>query len=218
MVSVIWRKNLLIQWKKKDKNKDIAKYSRSGRLLKSKFEWDYSLNRALAFNVETELRILAILEAQRDENCRTHLVKVTFYDSYSYEFLDELDISTTVDGDIETNRLSVHMDRDILNIVVYKGNQYTIFSYRLKEKIETDENAPNKLKVVKKIRERDVHNRRSVSYAESDSENSEGGNVRRRQRERNRRERTQGRRRRRRRAQGESSETEVEQDSDEWVP
>ncbi|XP_047499032.1 DDB1- and CUL4-associated factor 17-like isoform X1 [Penaeus chinensis] len=198
--------------------KDVAKYSRSGRLLKSKFEWDYSLNRALAFNVETELRILAILEAQRDENCRTHLVKVTFYDSYSYEFLDELDVSATVDGDIETNRLSVHMDRDILNIVVYKGNQYTIFSYRLKEKMQTEESAPDKLKVVKKVRERGICNRRSVSYAERDTENSESGNVRRRPRERSRRERTQGRKRRRRRAQEESSENEAEQDSDEWVP
>lgn len=51
-------------------DKDVAKYSRSGRLLKSKFEWDYSLNRALAFNVETELRVLAILEAQRDVSWR----------------------------------------------------------------------------------------------------------------------------------------------------
>lgn len=56
-------------------NKDIAKYSRSGRLLKSKFEWDYSLNRALAFNVETELRILAILEAQRDVSWKIVIIQ-----------------------------------------------------------------------------------------------------------------------------------------------
>ncbi|XP_042889258.1 DDB1- and CUL4-associated factor 17-like [Penaeus japonicus] len=206
---------------KKAKDKDVAKYSRSGRLLKSKFEWDYSLNRALAFNVETELRVLAILEAQRDENCRTHLVKVTFYDSYTYELLDELDISTTVDGDIETNRLSVHMDRDILNIVVYKGTQYTILSYRLKEKEDTDESAADKPKGAKRIGERDFNNRRSVSYGESDSDHNESGNVRRRPRERNRRERTQRRRRRRRQrrqAHGESSENESEDESDEWVP
>lgn len=46
--------------------KGAARYSRSGRLLKPMYEWDESLNRAVAFNVETDTRVLVILEAKRD--------------------------------------------------------------------------------------------------------------------------------------------------------
>lgn len=46
-------------------NEEI-RYSRSGRRTKPTFILDDSLNRALSFNVETDMRVLVILEAWRD--------------------------------------------------------------------------------------------------------------------------------------------------------
>ncbi|KAK8405459.1 hypothetical protein O3P69_001793 [Scylla paramamosain] len=52
--------------RKSSERGDGTRYSRSGRLTKPKFKLDDSLNRALSFNVETDMRVLVILEARRD--------------------------------------------------------------------------------------------------------------------------------------------------------
>ncbi|KAK3872411.1 hypothetical protein Pcinc_022511 [Petrolisthes cinctipes] len=111
-----------------------AQYSRSGRRLMTKFKWDDSLNTALSFNVEADLRLLVIMEARRDleQNC-TRLLRVLFYDSHTYQRLHIEPVDVWVDGDIETNRLSVSIDRDILNVVSHMGTVHTILSFRLQE-------------------------------------------------------------------------------------
>lgn len=56
-----------------------------------------------------------------------------FYDSHTYRRLHVEPVDVWVDGDIETNRLSVSIDRDILNVVSHMGTVHTILSFRLKE-------------------------------------------------------------------------------------
>ncbi|KAK7067286.1 hypothetical protein SK128_001766 [Halocaridina rubra] len=68
----------------------------------------------------------------REHNC-TYLVKATFYDSLTFDYLYEMKIDKRIEGDIETHRLSINIDRDILNIVSQKGVSSIILSYRLKE-------------------------------------------------------------------------------------
>ncbi|XP_042228911.1 DDB1- and CUL4-associated factor 17-like isoform X2 [Homarus americanus] len=195
------------------KNEEPAKYSRSGRLLKTKFELDNSLNRAISFNIDADLRVLVILEAWRDieHNC-TKLLKVVFYDSLSYDLLHEMDICVKVDGDIETNRLSIHLDRDILNIVSNKGSQHTVLVYRLKEVIEEEENEMKRKMLT-----------RLCNSISSDS-NMERFHLRRRAFRRSGNtaverptHRRQNKRRRARTAGSDESSNESD-DDDEWVP
>ncbi|XP_069955302.1 DDB1- and CUL4-associated factor 17 isoform X2 [Cherax quadricarinatus] len=199
-----------------------AKYSRSGRLIKSKFELDDSLNRAIAFNVETDLRVLVVLEARRDveHNC-TKLLKVTFYDSLSYDLLHEMDLSVRVEGDIETNTFSVTMDRDILNIVSHKGSQHTVLVYRLKEVMGKEENETKRVKLKRKSRSN------VGRYKEEESALGSGmQNESQRQAVRSVRSTATGRPRERRgnaikrtfTTNNSSSDSDQEEDSDEWVP
>nr|XP_045594718.1 DDB1- and CUL4-associated factor 17-like [Procambarus clarkii] len=206
------------------KTVEAAKYSRSGRLIKTKFELDDSLNRAIVFNVETDLRVLIILEARRDDehNC-TKLLKVTFYDSLSYDLLHEMNLSVKVDGDIETNRLSISMDRDILNIVSHKGSQHTILVYRLKEMMEDDTDVRRM-----KSKRRACDNAGS-SYREDESESGDGPQneipkkvIRKSLRtavvERRTERRGTNKRRGKRTATNNTSNESDHTDSDEWVP
>ncbi|XP_069156253.1 uncharacterized protein [Procambarus clarkii] len=206
------------------KTVEAAKYSRSGRLIKTKFELDDSLNRAIVFNVETDLRVLIILEARRDDehNC-TKLLKVTFYDSLSYDLLHEMNLSVKVDGDIETNRLSISMDRDILNIVSHKGSQHTILVYRLKEMMEDDTDVRRM-----KSKRRACDNAGS-SYREDESESGDGPQneipkkvIRKSLRtavvERRTERRGTNKRRGKRTTTNNTSNESDHTDSDEWVP
>ncbi|XP_071536269.1 uncharacterized protein [Panulirus ornatus] len=211
-------------------NKTVeSRYSRSGRLIKSTFELDDSLNTALAFNVETDLRVLVIVEARRDveHNC-TKLQKITFFDSLSYDLLHEMDIFVKVDGDIETNRLSVNMDRDILNIVSRKGSQQTILSFRLKEVMEEEESQTEKVMLRKKICNNISNLRKNglMNSVERDEEGMENVNVRQRRALRRNssvtaveRHSVERKKRRRLRRNNEfSDESDDESGSDEWIP
>ncbi|XP_076064928.1 DDB1- and CUL4-associated factor 17-like [Oratosquilla oratoria] len=117
-------------------------FSRSGRRIKGKYTWDDSYNRALAFQLETDLDILVILEAKRDieRNC-TLLERVTLFDSFNYEVVGEVLIEEYVDGDIETNKFNVGMDLDILNIISKKNNTNTFMSFRLIEAFDSDDDS-----------------------------------------------------------------------------
>ncbi|MPC56131.1 hypothetical protein E2C01_050084 [Portunus trituberculatus] len=80
-----------------------------------------------------------VASSLNDKFNATMLEKLVFYDSFSYELLHQMDINMLVEGDIETNRLSVSIDRDVLNIVSHKGTQHTVLSFRLKECFSKDE-------------------------------------------------------------------------------
>lgn len=117
-----------------------AVYSRSGRIVKNKLTFDLSLNRTVAFDVETDLMIMVIVEARRDTSKNSsYIAKATFYDSVTYEYLHELIINEGIYGDIETSRLNIHFERDVLNIVSYDSGNSKIFSYRLHEIFEESE-------------------------------------------------------------------------------
>ncbi|XP_068251092.1 DDB1- and CUL4-associated factor 17-like [Palaemon carinicauda] len=122
-----------------------AVYSRSGRVVKNKLTFDLSLNRSVTFDVETDLMVMVIVEARRDTSKNSsYIAKATFYDSVTYEFLHELIINEGIYGDIETSRLNVHFERDVLNIVTYEGSNSKIFSYRLHEIFDECEEYVNK--------------------------------------------------------------------------
>ncbi|KAG0710736.1 DDB1- and CUL4-associated factor 17 [Chionoecetes opilio] len=211
--------------KKSSDNEEETRYSRSGRRFKPIFKLDNSLNRALSFNVETDIRVLVILEAWKDVekyNCIT-LEKVVFYDSFTYELLHQMDVGVRVEGDIWTNRLSVSIDRDVLNIVSHKGSQHTVLAFRLKENFSREDQDSEDNEEVegtsRRSSNRNFKRKRTLPTYDSDYD-GRGSGSRRRQgaNKRARREPNRvNRRKRNRRSLRESSESGTE-DSDEWRP
>lgn len=200
-----------------------TKYSRSGRLTKPKFILDDSLNRALSFNVETEMRVLVILEARRDGEKlnSTLLEKLVFYDSFSYELLHQVDINVLVEGDIETNRLSVSIDRDVLNIVSHKGSTHTVLSFRLKECFSKDEDSEENLEKKGVLGKRSNHNfktRKIFPASNSDDDREERRTTRRRQAKRKQRIRSGEKRKRNKRSSLRKSPVSESEDSSDWTP
>lgn len=157
---------------------------------------------------------------------------MTFYDSLSYDLLHEMDIFVKVDGDIETNRLSVNMDRDVINIVSRKGSQQTVLSYRLKEVMEEEESETEKVTLQKKLcnNVEGSLKRNGIMNFVVERDEGEVENANTRQRTTGRRnsrvtamERRLARRKKRRRRRlvrndEFSNESYSETDSDEWIP
>lgn len=155
----------------------------------------------------------------------TKLEKLVFYDSFSYELLHETKIGIRVEGDIETNRLSVSIDRDIVNIVSHKGTTHTVLVFRLKEDFpneedeEKDEGEDGESLQRNPQRTRNKGRKRSQEH-ESENEWEENEAAERRTATRKRRKRENRNRRLRKRNQRKSKESSVSEseDTDEWTP
>ncbi|KAK8405458.1 hypothetical protein O3P69_001793 [Scylla paramamosain] len=209
--------------RKSSERGDGTRYSRSGRLTKPKFKLDDSLNRALSFNVETDMRVLVILEARRDGDKfnSTMLEKLVFYDSFSYELLHQMDINVLVEGDIETNRLSVSIDRDVLNIVSHKGSQHTVLSFRLKEYFSKDEDNEENVEgkgVLKKNSNHNFKTRKTLPVSDSDDGRGERRTIQRGQTKRKQRIRSGNNRMRSKRRSLRKSPLSESEDSSDWTP
>lgn len=132
-----------------------------------------------------------------------------------------MDIGVWVEGDIETNRLSVSIDRDVLNIVSHKGTQHTVLAFRLKEDFSREDSEESE-EAKGILRRSGIHNlkRRTLPVFDSD-EDTEGNETTRRRGTRRKRRKRGGSvervRSKRRRSRKESSSSESV-DTDEWTP
>lgn len=134
-----------------------------------------------------------------------------------------MDIGVRVEGDIETNRLSVSIDRDVLNVVSHKGSTHTVLAFRLKEDFSREEEDSKESEEVTGILKGSrIHSfkKRTLPVFDSDDD-SEGNETTSRRETKRKRKKREGRgervRSKRRRSRKESSASESE-DTDEWIP
>lgn len=149
------------------------------------------------------------------------LEKLVFYDSFSYELLHQVDINVLVEGDIETNRLSVSIDRDVLNIVSHKGSTHTVLSFRLKECFSKDEDSEENLekkRVLGKHSNQNFKTRKIFPASNSDDDREERKTTRRRQAKRKQRIKSREKRMRNKRSSLRKSPVSESEDSSDWTP
>ena len=154
----------------------------------------------------------------QDKLDSTKLEKLVFYDSFSYELLHQMDLGVQVEGDIETNRLSVSIDRDILNIVSHKGIRHTVLAFRLKEDFSMEEHTRED-EELKGVLQRSIHHNLKtrtlpVFGKDDDGEGSEST------RRKKRKQRKSGGRNDRLRSKNSKRQSSVSgsEDTDEWTP
>lgn len=149
-----------------------------------------------------------------------------FYDSFTYELLHQMEIGERVEGD-ENNRLSVSIDRDIVNIVSHKGTQHTVLVFRLKEdfpieeeeKDETEKESERGKSQGSRRNNKTTARPRKRSWAfESDDEWHSDDAPERRAARRKRRKRQANRQVKRTERTMRESGTSESDEGDEWIP
>lgn len=132
-----------------------------------------------------------------------------------------MDINVLVEGDIETNRLSVSIDRDVLNIVSHKGSQHTVLSFRLKEyfsKEEDNEESVERKRILTKSSNHTFKMKKKIPVSNSDDERGRRRTIRRGQTKMMQKIRRRDNRMRNKRRSLRKSPVSESDDSSDWTP